>query len=195
MKKFFLISICTLCSYTLFAQEDGNGKWSMGFSANFGIEEQLGLMGLKYDISTDYSIIDRLGVTLSLGSFQSISRWDPWRIQNSSQMLLSLNLFGDVLKFGNGNHRIRLSAGGTYFLGDIAHANWYIINGNDYIPFAYKVDLYNNIGLNAKISYLYSITDRWNIGFNVHGYEIFDEFFDGLFVHIISVGFSAGYRF
>ncbi|MDR1543725.1 MAG: hypothetical protein LBS50_04810 [Prevotellaceae bacterium] len=194
MKKIiaiFLFSV--LCTFS-FSQSKIANRWAIEPFAAFGIESEFSLMGLEYGVQTNYSILDRLGAQISLGSFQSLQKQYSWQRANSSYMLVSLDIFGDLLRTKKG-HRIRLSAGGTYFKGDLAYASWYIntsdTNPDAFKPFFYKLRLYNNIGLNVKLSYLCPLTDKWQLGINLKGYDIID----GMFLHILSVGCSAVYTF
>lgn len=198
MRKLLLFFLFATLSTSAFSQSKLANSWSLEPFVSFGIEEELALFGLEYGSQLNYSIYDRFGASFSLGSFQSITKWDNWRVQNASEMLVSLNLFVDVLKIKEKN-RLRLSAGATYFRGDVAHANQYIDILEDDIPVSkpvsYDVLLYNNIGMNIKLSYLYQFSDKWYMGINLHGYEIFDGIDDGLFIKTLSFGGSVGYNF
>lgn len=187
----------TAFTISIFSQNENSNKFSFETFVNFGIEEQLTLLGVEYGSHLNYSFVPRFGASLSLGSFQSLTTWDSWHVQNVSDMLLSLNLYGDLLK--NNRHTLRLSAGATYFKGDLAHATLYIRNEalgiNEYIPRLFDVHIYNNIGMNLKISYIYALSEKWSLGGNIHGYEIFDGFDDGFFKTLLSFGVSIGYKF
>ena len=90
--------------------------------------------------------------------------------------------------------------GGTYLRGDVAHGSWYIdLNGDDgiedFTPVTYMVLLYNKIGMNVRISYLFPIADRWLMGINLQGYEDFGRRQQIDFLHISSLGCSVSYKF
>jgi hypothetical protein len=194
MKKLLIIFIFSALCTSAFSQSKIVNKWSIEPFVAFGIESEFSLMGLEYGIQTNYSLLDRLGAQVSIGSFQSLQKQHSWQKANSSYMLVSLNIFGDLLRTKKG-HRIRLSAGGTYFKGDLAYGEWYInaseTDPDAFVPVTYKLYLYNNVGLNVKLSYLCPLTDKWQLGINLKGYDIID----GLFLHILSVGCSAVYNF
>ncbi len=191
MKKLYLsilfcITIINVCD----AQ---TSKWSIEMSGLWGVEEDLGLMGIEHSTKINYSIIDRGGVSLSLGQFQSLTQWQSWDIQNASEMIVSANLFGDILKYKR--NRLRLRVGASYFRGDISHANWFVRHNGIWKPLTYDVYIYNNIGMNLNLSYIHSFSDNWYMGVNIQGYEIFDGILDWRFIHILSGGLSVGYNF
>jgi hypothetical protein len=155
---------------------------------------ELGMLGAEYGMQVNYFLLDRLGLQVSLGSFQSLSTDKIYSVRNSSYMLASINLFGDMIKTKR-EHRLRLSAGCTYLRGDLAMGAWYVDDTDDgiqnYRPIGYDVDIYNTIGVNAKISYLFPISDKWFGGVNL---KFYDEI-DGIFCSVAALDFSIGFNF
>ena len=196
-KKITIIMLFIACINATFSQNRQSATFSFETFANLGIEEQLALFGVEYGSRLNYSFASRFGASLSLGSFQSLTMWDSWRVQDVSDMLLSLNLYSDLFK--NNRNTLRLSVGATYFRGSLAHATLYIKNEalgiNEYIPRIFDVYINNNIGMNLRVSYIYTLSEKWSLGANIHGYEIFDGLDDGLFKTLLSLGLSVGYKF
>ncbi|MDR2840117.1 MAG: hypothetical protein LBV75_02470 [Paludibacter sp.] len=194
--KSLFLGLLLCISTAAFSQNNTTSRWSLEPFVAFGMENVETLPGMEYGVQSNYAILDRFGLQASLGSFQSLTADKSWKVNNSSYMLFSLNVFGDLISTQKG-HKLRLSAGATYFRGDLVYFHSYENTANNnYNPTPvmdrdYTLNIYNNIGINVKLSYLCPLTDNWYLGVNLNGYDIIDK----SFLQIASLGCSLGYKF
>jgi hypothetical protein len=187
-KSIFTIFLCFIPIF-LFSQEKSS-KWSAELDVNVGAELEMLSFGLEYGTKINYSIIDRFGVFTSIGSFQSMYRKSKHGVKNNySTFLWSIDVFGDIIKNQKG-HRLRLSAGATYFKGALTYEA-VLINEE---PVTINWQYYNKIGLNVILSYQFPIAQKWYMNVNAKMYDIPSGSW-ATFTDIWSFGVSVGYKF
>jgi len=133
MKKILFLTVFSFVSVLCFSQ-DMKGKWTAEFNLNLGKEfnNYSPATGLDFGTGVNYHILNRLGVSTQLHSFQQMFRWeetksyhigDPMTLEdyqkahhNLSYMLWNINAFGDIFVTKK-NNRLRLQIGATYMRG------------------------------------------------------------------------------
>jgi hypothetical protein len=199
MKSIKVIILCCVCSLSAYSQIDNKGKFSIEPVLAFSFEYNLHRFGLEYGTNVNYSILDRLGVQAGITSFQSMLEPKSYTISNCSYMIISLDVFGDIIKTSKGQ-RLRLALGGTYLKGALAYADWYTDstpdNGiDDYIPRTYSVSKYSCFAINAKLTYIIPLNNRWNLSPYMGVYRPLTGELKGLSFELISVGCTTTYNF
>ena len=195
MKKLF-ICFYLFISLSATSQESWRNTFSIEPFIGWGEEMIVGLWGIEYGTRVNYSIFDRFGLSASLGSFQSLTKsWNGWKAKNTSEMLASAGIYVDILKCKD-RHRLRLATGATYFW-ITALTHYFNKNIHPDIPqeVVYIHRLYKKFGTNLRLSYLYQFSDKWFLGVNLQGYELFNNNNDGLFTDNVTLGMSVGYNF
>ena len=103
MKRLQLFIFLLFTAYVSVFSQDVTAvdRWSAESFVALANEEQLNLFGVEYGTRLNYNIFDRFGASVSLGSFQSLWAKKRWKVRNVSRMLLSVNVFGDIIKSEN----------------------------------------------------------------------------------------------
>jgi hypothetical protein len=215
MKKSLFLIILNFVCITGFSQ-DMKGKWTSEFTLNFGIypNSPYGAKGIEYGAGAYYHILNRLGVSAQLHSFQGIIPFaknknyhvnDPITqeelvkpIENYSVMLFNVNLFGDIFVTPK-NNRLRLQAGATYTRGSLSFVNIAGFNMPTGVPdriISNYIGIINTIGLNARLSYLINLSDKCYMTVNSSVYMCETKFWEGdPFFDTLNLGVAFGYKF
>lgn len=218
MKKLLLVlSFLSLAGGVCFAQSM-KGKWTSEFSMNWGFYPNIadGIWGIESGAGINYHIFNRLGVSMQLHFYQGMTPWNPsksydvgdhldyeerWKHRcNYSTMLWNVDVFGDLFVTKKDN-RLRLQIGATYFRGgwslirqslfyDENHPEW----GGEVMAIGQSI--INNIGMNARLSYLFNLSSRFYMNVNVAAYTGGEAWIsDDPYLDILSLGVSVGYKF
>ena len=217
MKKIVLILTLTLASGVCFAQSM-KGKWTSEFALNWGFNPNFadGIWGIEFGAGVNYHILDRMGVSTQFHSFQSIIPWNPtksyylgthldwedqWKSRYTySMMLWNVNVFGDLFVTKK-NNRLRLQIGATYFRGSWGHTFYEMYYDSSHPELGGEVidigvGIVNQVGMNARLSYLFNLSDKFYMNINATAYTGGEVWLDGdPYLDILSLGFSVGYKF